>query len=155
MKKLTIIAAIATAFLISTNVKAQGVQEVVDPIDLYIHEVATEFQLSESLLASLIYEESRFKVVDNLTQITNVKWFEEGCEYCGSSDISNPYVNIRICGYYLHKWAEENPGEVYLWLRAWNEGEENAKENPYYVSGYAKRITQRQEMWVEQGIYND
>lgn len=132
------------------NAHAQGAYETVSAMETYVEDVADEFDISEYFLASLIYEESRFIVKDNLTQITNKKWFKEGFDYCESDDITNPYVNIRCCGYYLNKWAKEYEGEPALWCRMWNEGYENAIRDKEYVSGYAKRILERSEEWESQ-----
>lgn len=118
-------------------------------IDVYIWEVSREFELSPYMLASLIYQESRFIVEDNLTQIMNKgKWHKEGIEYTGNEDISNPYNNIRICGYYLNKWAQEYPGEPHRWLRMWNEGNVSNLNTSYY----SRSILKRAEKWEEKQI---
>lgn len=149
----TILLTIIADLFICINANAQGPTETVTALETYVEDVAAEFDVSEYLLASLIYEESRFLVKENLTQITSVRWYKEGFEHCGSDDKSNPYVNIRVCGYYLNKWAQEYEGEPGLWLRFWNEGYENALEDPGYMSGYAKRIIKRAEQWeTEQEI---
>lgn len=152
---LTITLAILIAQSFYLKAYAQGPEQTEEIINVYIHEVAAEFDLSESLLASLIYEESRFIVLENLTQITNKKWFEEGIEHCESDDLTNPYVNIRICGYYLSKWAKEYDGEPAMWLMAWNQGYEKAKKNYKNPSSYAKRIIRRAEQWIEEGRYKN
>lgn len=118
-------------------------------IDVYIWEVSREFDLSPYMLASLIYQESRFIVEDNLTQIMNKgKWHKEGIEYTQNDDLSNPYNNIRICGYYLNKWAQEHPNEPHRWLRQWNEGNVNGFESSYY----SRTILKRAEKWEEEQI---
>lgn len=118
-------------------------------VDVYIWEVAREFDLSPYLLASLIYQESRFIVKDNLTQIMNGgKWHKEGLKHCGSDDLTNEYVNIRCCGYYLHKWAQEYPNEPHRWLRMWNEGNVNDFNSSYY----SRSILKRAEKWEEEQI---
>lgn len=147
--KIILLTIIADLF-ICTNARAQGPTETVSALEMCVEDVAAEFELSEYLLASLIYEESRFIVKENLTQITSIKWYKEGFDYCESEDLANPYVNIRCCGYFLNKWAQEYEGEPGLWLRFWNEGYENALENPGYISGYAKRILRRAEKWEEE-----
>lgn len=130
------------------NAKAQPQDEVItNDLELYVYEVAREFDFSPYLIASLIYQESRFIVRDNLTQIMgNGRWHKEGFEYCGSFDISNPYVNIRCCGYWLHKWAEQYPDNPYVWLNYWNRGYYLEKE-----TGYAKSVMDRAIRWEEQG----
>lgn len=132
------------------NAYAQGPVETVEPIDVYISQVSEEFNVSENLIRSIIFEESRFVVTDNLTQITHKKWFREGFDYCGSDDISNPYVNIRVCGYYLHKWFElYGDGDVYLIVEMWNMGEQNAlvKHNVNKPKTYAKNVVNRADKW--------
>lgn len=141
-------------FCINANAQGASIWITTD-VEFYIRDVAKEFDLSPYLLEALVYEESRMIVMDNLTQITSKKWFREGLEYCGSDDITNPYVNIRCCGYYLHKWAEEYPGEPHLWLRMWNEGYENALDNPDGTSGYSRRVIKYAEELEEGGKYRD
>lgn len=136
--------------LFSNKAYAQPRDHVIEnTVELCVWDVANEFNISPYLLSSLVYQESRFIVMDNLTQITNKSWFKEGLEYCGSDDITNPYVNIRCCGYYLHKWAEEFPGEPALWLMCWNCGYDTAVEiyNPNRPSVYAKEILNRADEW--------
>lgn len=132
---------------ICLNAQAQPKEEEFKPLlEIYVDEVAKEFDLSRYLLASLIYQESRFIVKDNLTQIMGKgKWHKEGLEHCGSDDISNPYVNIRCCGYYLNKWAEQYPGEPTIWLNYWNKGHYSEAE-----TYYTKAILRRAEKWEEQ-----
>ena len=149
------IIAIILAIILVTSVTVSAYarpQEVIsNSVYIYIWEVSKEFDISPFLLASLVYQESRFIITDNLTQITNKKWFYEGLEYCESNDISNPYVNIRCCGYYLHKWAQEYDGEPALWLMMWNEGYENALRhyNPQKPSRYAREILNRAYEWEQ------
>lgn len=149
------IIAIMIAVILTTSVSvsayARPDEVISDTVYLYIWEVSNEFDISPFLLASLVYQESRFIVTDNLTQITNKKWFREGLAYCGSDDISNPYINIRVCGYYINKWAQEYEGEPALWLMMWNEGYENALAHydPFKPSKYAREILKRAEIWEE------
>lgn len=129
---------------ICLNAQAQPKEEEFKPLlEIYIDEVAKEFDLSPYLLASLIYQESRFIVKDNLTQIMGKgKWHKEGIEYTGNNDLSNEYNNIRICGYYLKKWAEEYPGEPTIWLNYWNKGHYSETE-----TYYTRAILRRAEKW--------
>ena len=54
-------------------------------------------------------------MLPNLTQVTNLSWFKEGIESTEVLDPkNNKYENIRLCTYYICKWAEEYPGEPYL-----------------------------------------
>lgn len=134
---------------------AQGANQTYTALEMDILEVADEFDLSPHFLASLIWQESNFIVKDNLTQITNKKWFQEGIDYVGSDDITDEHTNIRICGYYLHKWFEEfddteNGGNPHLVLRCWNEGYENALRNPDATSYYSREIIRRAELWEKE-----
>lgn len=142
---------ILTADLTSyINAKAQGPTETYSTLELDILEVSDEFNLSPHLLASLIYQESSFIVKENLTQITSKKWFKEGIDYTGSDDLTDQHNNIRICGYYLNKWAKEYPEEPHLWLRMWNEGYDNALQHPDRTSYYSRSIIRRAEQWEEE-----
>lgn len=129
-----------------TSVKAYARPDEVieDLVILHICDVADEFNLDVYILASLIYQESRFVVKDNLTQITNPKWFSEGIEYTGNDDLENPYNNIRICGFYLHKWLEEHTIEECLVM--WNSG--------YFAptSKYSREIIRRADKWKEKNL---
>lgn len=132
------------------NCYAQGTPETTDEIHGTIEEVAKEFNVSANLIRSIVYEESWFVVKENLTQITSKRWFKEGFDYCGSDDISNPYVNIRVLGYYLAKWFRKyGDGDVYLIVEMWNEGEENAfrTHRVNKPSSYAKRVVDRADEW--------
>lgn len=145
---------LVTLVTLSVKAEAQPQDEVIgSSVELYIWEVANEFDLDYYLLASLVWQESRFIVMDNLTQITNPKWFKEGIEYAGTMDIKNPYINIKVCGYYIHKWAEEYEGEPALWLMMWNEGYENALSHydPLHPSRYARQVIKRAEQWQQEG----
>lgn len=122
---------------------------ITSDIDLYIWQVAKEFDLSPYMLASLIYQESRFVVRSNLTQIMyDGKYHQEAIEYTGNDDLTNEYNNIRICGYYLNKWAQEYPNEPHRWLRMWNEG----IVNDYNSSYYSRSVLKRAERWEEQQL---
>lgn len=147
MKRLLII--LLTILTISTtSVTAYArPEEVIDNIViLHIWEVSEEFDLDFYVLASLVYQESRFIVEDNLTQITNKKWFREGIEYTGNDDITNPYNNIRICGYYLNKWLQDH--EIEECLAMWNTG------HFAQTSKYSREIIRRADKWRERIVVN-
>lgn len=138
-----LVAIVVLIGLVSVRPKAEEPKKV-EPVFIYIWEVAQEFDINPFVLASLVYQESRFIVEDNLTQITNPKWFYEGLEYCGSHDITNPYVNIKCCGYYLNKWQKEKG--IDFAVMAWNIGYENAKKRKK-LNRYAVEILSRAEEW--------
>lgn len=155
-KKIFVVLAISLLVHISfINTKA----EEVIPEDLVViaNECEEEFNVDKYLLLSLVYEECRFdeEFVDgNITQITRIKWFAEGIEAVGSI---NPKTdcreNCRICCYYLSKWMGEGAkaeGDPILACRMWNEGYENALENPSLITGYSKRIVNRADEWEEE-----
>lgn len=137
---------------ISARAEELHIEDIPPEYIVYALECENEFNISAALLLSLCWHESRFKesvVKGNVTQITNLKWFKEGIEYCEADNPKgNPYQNMRICAYYLSKWAEEYPGEVYLWLMMWNQGYENAKANynPNKPSRYAKSIDEKAQI---------
>lgn len=147
-KAIAIVMAVLIAQTSFLNARAEEVHidDIPTEYIIYAWECENEFDVSASLLLSLCWQESRFKesvVGGNVTQITNLKWFKEAIEYCeADAPKDNPYQNIRICAYYLNKWAEEYPGETYLWLMMWNMGYENALRsyNSNKPSKYAKTI---------------
>lgn len=138
---LAVILVILSVSLLCVTAKAQEQEEA---MYIYIWEVSKEFDISPFLLASLVYQESRFIVTDNLTQIQNPIWFAEGLEYCESDDISNPYVNLRCCAYYLNKWSEEK--DAGFAIMAWHRGYENALKRKRWDS-YTNEVMGRMQRW--------
>ena len=134
-----------------TNVRAEAEEISIDDIprayEVFCWEVSNNYDLSEALLISLVWQESKFKadeVNGNVSQITNIRWYQEGVNYtCSENPKTNVYENINVLGYYLHKWAEQYPDEPYLWCRMWNEGYENALLNRDYISYYSRTIVDR------------
>ena len=126
--------------------------------EVFCWEVANEFNISEALLISVCWQESKFNkevVGGNVSQITNLKWFSEGITYTDAKDPKgNQFENIRILGYYLHKWAVEYPEEPYLWVDMWNKGYEKAlvTYNPNNPSRYARTVVNRIPQ-IEEYIY--
>ena len=114
-------------------------------------EVGREFQICPTILMSLIWQESRGIVSDNLTQVTNTKWFQEGIDALEIDDLTNPYQNIRLCGWYLRKWCEETEDMGFA-LMAWNEGDTNAYKHydGIHYSYYARTIMNRSAEWEEE-----
>lgn len=153
MTTLVTVMILGSSFCLNANSQGAMPDDMPELIDIYIKEVAEEFDLSPYLLKSLLYQESGLIVTENLSQITNKKWFKEGFEHCGSDDIKNQYVNIRVCGYYLHKWYEQFGDECpYLILECWNEGPGKAvaTHNCNKPSRYAKTIVDRAIQWQEE-----
>lgn len=120
-------------------------------IQVYCWEVGFEFNVSPTLLMSLVYQESR-GTAENLTQITSRKWYSEGIEYCNADEYrTNAYQNIRVCGYYLKKWYDEQgDADSYLIAEMWNEGKETAlATHSNTPSAYARSVVDRATEWQE------
>lgn len=152
MKKAAALAAIAAAFIFYTKAPAAELSELPEEVVQICDDAGQEYQICPMILASLVYTESRGIVTDNLTQITNTKWFKEGMEACEVDEIKTPENNIRVCAYYIAKWAEEYD-DIFLALDSWRYGPENAvqkyKDAP---SAYSKEIAKRSAEW-EPGFY--
>ena len=152
MKKAAALAAIAAALIFCTKAQAADLSELPEEVVQICDEAGEEFQVCPMILASLVYTETRGIIPDNLTQITNTKWFEEGMDACEVDEIKTPENNIRVCAYYIAKWAEEYD-DIFLALDSWRYGPENAvrkyKDKPSY---YSKEIATRSAEW-EPGFY--
>lgn len=151
-KTIGILNAIILALILCLNTKAEELSEIPEEVQVLCFEVGEEFNICPMLLMSLIYTESRGIVTDNLTQITNTKWFKEGMDYCEVDEVKTPINNIRVCAYYLTKWAEEQgEDDIYLVIDSWRYGPENARAmyKPDRPSRYAKVIVDRSAEWEE------
>lgn len=111
-----------------------------EEIQMICQTVANNYEnVSQSLLLSLVWTESRGIVTENLTQIMGKGcWHKEGIEAIGADDYTEPSQNIEICAWYLNKWIAES-GSVEQALVWWNEGT-NSKNA---TSRYAKTIVDR------------
>lgn len=146
------ISAMIIALTFYINGKADERIPIPEAVQEYCIQAGEEFNICPELLMSLIYTESRGIVTDNITQITSKRWFKEGIEACGDVDIKDPLSNIRVCAYYLAKWAYEGDYfDVYLVLDSWHLGRENAlrKYKEGKPSRYAKTIADRSAEWEE------
>lgn len=130
------------------NTRAEELEEIPEEVQEICHEVGQEFNVCPTILLSLIYTESRGIVTDNLTQITNTKWFKEGMDACEVDEIKTPENNIRVCAYYIAKWCEESE-DIFLAVDSWRYGPENAaqRKKPSY---YARTIVDRSARWEEE-----
>lgn len=107
-----------------------------------------EFDVAPSLLMSLVWQESRGQL-DNATQITKLKWFQEGIKATGATNPkTNRRENIRVCAYYLSVWCAEYDDPI-LATEMWNEGKETAlaTHNDLKPSIYAQQIDERSQRW--------
>lgn len=165
MKKrlLIILASLTIALTSYTKAECEEVhlEDIPQEYIVYAWECEEEFNISAALLLSLCWTESRFKesvVKGNVTQITNVKWFKEGIEVVCADDVKgNPLQNMKVCAYYLSKWANEYPGECYLWLDCWHEGYENAIRKYNGKGTYYSRTIDNQAQILEEEleVYNE
>lgn len=159
-----IILAIVTTLAAPTTCHAEEV-EIPEDIQRYCEEVGEEYSIAPELLEALCWQETRCKVRDNITQITNPKWFKEGIEATKTTNLKSPKQNIRVCAYYLKQYFElgttedeygEQEADVYLVLEAWNEGPENALRNynPNRPSYYARKVVEISEQILDQKAAN-
>lgn len=109
-------------------------------------QVEEEFQISRYLILSLVYQECRFQtdlVNGNITQITNVGWFDEGIEALQLTEPKTDYKqNMRLCAFYLNKWFAESD-DIHRALRSWNEGPSGYSQ----PSNYSNQIINRADKW--------
>lgn len=97
---------------------------------------------------AIIWQESR-GLLDNLTQITYIGWFEEGIEYTGNDDIKDRKNNVRICAYYMRKWADEY-NDIEISLTGWNQGIENSlvkDGRSYYATTVIEKSKEFERKW--------
>ncbi len=154
-RKFTILLVLLLIAVLTSCIKANAEEpdvrfEILLPVDVQIEcqQSAEEFNISPTLLMSLVYQESR-GMLPNATQITNPYWFRHGIEAVGAEDVKkNRDENIKVCAWYLRQWLEEYD-DVYLVLEMWNEGQETAlaTHNPDKPSRYAREIEERAEYW--------
>lgn len=154
MKKIfTIIPVILLSVLISrTLARSEEISyyDIPAEIRLIAWECQKEYDISQYLILAITYQESRCnadKVNGNVTQITNTDWYQEGIAASQSTDAKhNVRDNMRVCSFYINKWANEYPDNPYLWLRLWNEGD-SAKSTQNATSYYSRKILERAERY--------
>ena len=116
----------------------------------YAHSLQSEYGVSECLILSLCWTESKLQtdvVGGNITQITNLKWFKEGIEATGADKPKTDWKqNMRICAFYLATWFEEyeDPNIV---IRGWNEGINPKVER---LTDYSATVLERSARWEEE-----
>lgn len=113
--------------LVSTSfIKAEAIEEVDLPeeVQWMCIEAGEEFDICPTMLMAIVWQESR-GLLDNATQITYEGWFQEGFEYTGNPDKHDKLNSIRICAYYLRKWADEY-NDINISLTGWHLGIENS-----------------------------
>lgn len=147
-----ILAVMILARVSCLNAKAEmSYFEIPGDIREEAEQIQDETQLSEYIILSIVYQESRFDVEyvnGNVTQVTKLKWFREGIDALGITEPKTDYrQNMRLCSYYLVKWFEEHPDNPYLVMRLWNEGTD-ALSNPEYISRYSKEVIDRADRWT-------
>lgn len=148
---LVLLLTVGRTFCISVEAKEQDIRfRILLPVDVQIEcaDIAKKYDLSPTLLMSLVYQESRGILV-NATQITNPYWFRHGIDATGvNNPKENRKENIEVCAWYLRGWFEKYD-DVYLVLDCWNKGEDAAVSgyNPDKPSTYSKQIEERAEWW--------